>query len=85
MSDMVNHPEHYIGQIETIDFIRDKLTTRGFTDYCCGNVIKYLSRWRKKGGIQDLRKANVYLDWMIASAEKEEVENEIDSWIEPEY
>ena len=69
--DMVNHPNHYAGQIEVIDYIRDKLTTEGFTEYCCGNVLKYISRWRKKDGIQDLKKAQVYLGWMIESAEKE--------------
>lgn len=69
--DMVNHPNHYAGQIEVIDYIRDKLTPEGFTEYCCGNVLKYVSRWRKKDGIQDLKKARVYLDWMIQSAEKE--------------
>ena len=70
-SDAVNHPSHYVGQIEVIDFIRDKLTEEGFTEYCCGNVLKYISRWRKKDGVQDLKKARVYLDWMIESAEKE--------------
>ena len=70
-NDMVNHPNHYAGQIEVIDYIRDKLTPEGFTEYCCGNVLKYISRWRKKDGIQDLKKAKVYLEWMIDAAEKE--------------
>ena len=70
-ADMVNHPSHYSGGIEVIDYIRDKLTPEGFTEYCCGNVLKYISRWRKKDGVQDLKKAMVYLGWMIESAEKE--------------
>ena len=70
-NDPVNHPNHYAGQIEVIDYIRDKLTEEGFTEYCCGNVLKYISRWRKKDGVQDLKKAMVYLNWMIDSAEKE--------------
>ena len=69
--DMVNHPKHYAGKIEVIDYIRDKLTVIGFTEYCCGNVLKYVSRWRKKDGIQDLEKAKVYLGWMIENAELE--------------
>lgn len=69
--DMVNHPQHYGGGIEVIDYIRDKLTPEGFTEYCCGNVLKYISRWRKKDGVQDLKKAMVYLGWMIENAEKE--------------
>ena len=72
--DMVNHPSHYGGNIEVIEYIRDKLTPEGFTEYCCGNVLKYISRWRKKDGIQDLKKAHVYLGWMIESAEKENAE-----------
>lgn len=72
MADMVNHPNHYADkQIEVIDYIRDTLTGAGFTDYCGGNVLKYVSRWRKKGGVEDLKKAQVYLGWMIESAEKE--------------
>lgn len=70
--DMVNHPSHYADkQIEVIDYIRDTLTEEGFTEYCGGNVLKYVSRWRHKGGVEDLKKASVYLNWMIESAEKE--------------
>lgn len=70
--DNVNHPKHYtIGNIEVIDYIRDKMTPRDFTSYCQGNVIKYISRWREKGGVEDLEKAQVYLNWMIESAKEE--------------
>lgn len=70
--DMVNHPSHYANKgIEVIDYIRDTLTPDGFTEYCGGNVLKYVSRWRHKGGVEDLRMAKVYLGWMIESAEKE--------------
>lgn len=71
IADAVNHPNHYAGTIETIDYIRDKLSPAGFTDYCIGNVMKYISRWRKKDGVQDLKKAAVYLNWAAESAEKE--------------
>jgi len=33
--------------------------------YFEGNVIKYVSRWRHKGGVADLRKAQPYLDKLI--------------------
>lgn len=69
--DAVNHPNHYAGKVEVIEYIRDKLTPEEFVGYCCGNVLKYVSRWRKKDGVQDLKKAEVYLKWMIESAEKE--------------
>lgn len=71
-TDKVNHPSHYTdGDIEVIDYIRDKLTTKEFTGYCVGNVMKYVSRWRLKDGYQDLEKAAVYLNWAINSAKEE--------------
>lgn len=33
--------------------------------YCEANAIKYLCRWRKKGGIADLEKAKHYIDLLI--------------------
>lgn len=33
--------------------------------FCEGNVIKYVSRWRKKNGIEDLKKARHYIDILI--------------------
>lgn len=70
MSDNVNHPNHYCnGGIECIDAIRASMTPKGFIDYCKGNVIKYVFRWEHKGGVEDLRKAQVYLGWAIEAAE----------------
>lgn len=71
MSDNVNHPSHYADKgIEVIDYIRDTLPPSGFVDYCLGNVLKYVSRWRKKGGVEDLKKAQVYLNWAVLRAEE---------------
>ena len=70
VSDAVHHPNHYADKkIEVIDYIRDTLDGNGFIDYCLGNVIKYVSRWRRKGGVEDLEKANVYLEWAIEKAQ----------------
>lgn len=33
--------------------------------YFEGNVIKYVSRWRAKGGVEDLKKARHYIDLLI--------------------
>jgi len=58
MADNVNHPAHYtVGGIETIDFIKAKLTPEEFIGYLKGNVIKYLSRAPHKGGTEDIEKA----------------------------
>ena len=64
-NDAVKAPAHYLGKIECIDYLRDKLTPEEFTGFCVGNVLKYTSRWRKKDGLQDLEKAQVYLGWAI--------------------
>ena len=33
--------------------------------YLEGNIIKYISRWKDKGGIQDLEKAKHFIDLLI--------------------
>lgn len=70
--DPVTKPSHYnFGEIEVIDYIKDKLTPTEMQGYCTGNVLKYVSRWRHKDGLQDLEKAQVYLGWLIDSVKKE--------------
>ncbi|MDO4861737.1 MAG: DUF3310 domain-containing protein [Eubacteriales bacterium] len=69
-TDAVNHPEHYTtGGIECIDAIRASLGNEDFASYCKGNVMKYIWRYRHKGGVEDLKKARVYLNWMIEAEE----------------
>lgn len=68
--DKVNHPSHYtFGEIEVIDYIRDKMTPDEFQGYCMGNILKYVSRHKHKAGVEDLKKAQVYLGWLIESEE----------------
>ena len=40
-----------------------------------GNVIKYVTRWREKGGIADLEKAKHYIEMLIAFEEKRRAAN----------
>lgn len=67
--DNVNHPGHYtFGGIECIDAIKAATTgLSGFEGFCAGAVIKYVWRWRRKGGVEDLRKATWYLDKLVDS------------------
>lgn len=62
-----HHPSHYTaGGIETIDFIKAKLSEEEYKGYLKGNLIKYISRAGKKGDERaDLEKASVYLGWWI--------------------
>jgi hypothetical protein len=67
-NDLVNHPPHYkAGGIETIDFIEAKQL-----GYHLGNVVKYISRAQLKGGMEDLLKAQWYLNRAIEKGEVNE-------------
>ena len=71
--DAVMHPSHYTqGGIECIKAIEASMTPEEFQGYCKGNVMKYIWRFREKNGLEDLKKAQVYLGWMIKSKEKQE-------------
>jgi hypothetical protein len=62
------NPSHYKqGGIECIEAIK-AATGDGFVGYVWGNVLKYLWRWPKKGGVDDLKKARWYLDRLIKEA-----------------
>ena len=66
--DNVNKPSHYQGSkglesIEVIDNFIGNLI--GKAAWCWGNTIKYLLRFQKKNGIEDLKKARKNLDWLI--------------------
>lgn len=64
--DMVNSPDHYKGKVECIDAIEAAIEgLEPMEAMCTGNAIKYLFRWKKKGGIEDLRKAKWYIQRII--------------------
>lgn len=76
MADAVNHPQHYTkGGVECIDAIKASMTAEAFAGYCKGNVLKYLWRYESKGGVEDLDKALVYLNWLIGVACEIEYDN----------
>jgi hypothetical protein len=46
--------------------------------FCEGSIVKYITRWREKGGVEDLRKIKHYCDFLIEGAlsgEEEEIYN----------
>lgn len=74
IEDNITNPKHYklIGlDIEAIDVIKSILGSEKFEGYCRGNVIKYILRADSKNGIEDLKKAQVYLNWEILSKEND--------------
>lgn len=73
MNDNVNKPSHYQGSkgLESIEVIDNFIgNLPGKAAWCWGNAIKYLLRFQKKNGLEDLKKARKNLDWLI-----EEMEN----------
>jgi hypothetical protein len=67
MEDMVNHPSHYTqGGIECVDALEAAtINLKGIEAVCTANAIKYLWRWKEKGGIEDLEKSKWYIDRLI--------------------
>ena len=65
--DMVNHPEHYqSGKIETIDVIEEfTKDLNGIEASDTANIIKYACRWKRKNGVEDLRKLVWYANHLI--------------------
>lgn len=52
---------HYAGMaIQPVDYI-----TKNGLDYLAGNVIKYISRHKEKGGAEDIRKAIHYCEMIL--------------------
>lgn len=77
MKDNINHPEHYKTKtgLETIDVVEaftQELSGGEATN--TGNVLKYMCRWKKKNGLEDLKKAQWYLNRLIDSVESKQKE-----------
>ena len=71
----VAHPVHYqtSNGIETID-VMEAFTEdmAGYEAVCTSNVLKYICRWKKKNGLEDLKKAEWYLKRLIEHIESSE-------------
>lgn len=68
----VAHPAHYqtSNGLETID-VMEAFTEdmAGYEAVCTSNVLKYICRWKKKNGLEDLKKAEWYLKRLIERIE----------------
>jgi hypothetical protein len=63
-------PKHYTElKISPLEYITKN--EYEFT-WCIANVIKYVSRYRRKNGVEDLKKARWYLDYQIKLLEEQE-------------
>lgn len=64
VNDSVNHPSHYEGHtsIECIDAMILTFGVKRTAEYCVQNAYKYIWRHENKNGIEDLKKAEWYLN-----------------------
>ena len=68
----INHPPHYGGIGNRYEAI--KVIEAWDLDFCLGNAVKYISRWKEKGGVNDLKKAVWYVNRRIQQLENEHKE-----------
>lgn len=90
MGDNVNHPDHYqnIAGVESIDILNDVVKDLpGKQAAMLWNAMKYLFRFQKKNGVEDLKKARNYLDYLIADMDAvcDAAEKLWDTWYSNEY
>lgn len=68
----VDHPDHYAGDgnIECMDAMRsmmsgDQYALPPIAAYWWAETFKYIWRWRRKNGVQDLQKCKQCIDYLI--------------------
>jgi hypothetical protein len=72
MNDPIN-PNHYKqGGLESIDAIKAFMSLEAYKGFLKGNCQKYLFRYEKKNGIEDLRKCQWYLERLLGVLEEEQ-------------
>jgi len=62
-------PKHYDLKISPLEYIT---ANEGEFSWCIANVIKYISRYKRKNGIEDLLKAKYYLEYQIKLEQEKE-------------
>ena len=69
--DNVNSPSHYTqAGIECIDAITAAVSVKsGIEAVCVANVIKFLWRYELKNGVEDVKKAQWYLNRLVSELE----------------
>ena len=77
MIDNVNHPKHYTqGGIECIDALKAATVGKtGIEAVCVANIIKYCWRYEEKNGLEDVKKAQFYINRLIQELEEKKENN----------
>lgn len=74
IKDNINKPNHYQGAngLEAIEVVHNFVgDLSGASAFFWGNTIKYMLRFQKKNGLEDLKKARKNLDWLIEEMDDE--------------
>lgn len=72
MMDNVNHPGHYeTGNFECIDVMIETQGKEAVKNFCICNAFKYLYRFRRKNGKEDIQKAIWYLKKYLEMEDEE--------------
>lgn len=70
-SDLIDKQDHYTANgIEPIEIMRQNMTQDEYRGFLLGNIIKYPLRYKRKNGLEDLKKAKTYLTWLINDVEE---------------
>lgn len=66
VEDIINKPSHYHkGGVDVIGFVEGKLSEERLAGFYQINVLKYVTRYQDKNNLEDLKKAQFYLNKLI--------------------
>lgn len=69
--DVVNHPNHYeTGKFECIEVMQEALGVDAVKSFCLCNSFKYIYRHNRKNGLEDIKKAQWYINKYIELSEE---------------
>lgn len=70
--DVVNHPNHYqTGKYNCIEVMEEALGKEVVKDFCLCNAFKYIYRHKRKNGLEDIKKAQYYINKYVEIEESE--------------
>lgn len=75
VADNVNHPAHYeTGKFECIEVMTEVMGKEAVADFCLCNAFKYLYRTKRKNGVEDIEKAQWYINKYLELVSTRELE-----------
>lgn len=71
IEDIVNYPSHYrTGKFECIEVMQEALGIDAVKNFCLCNAFKYIYRHNRKNGLEDIKKAQWYINKYIELSEE---------------